>query len=32
MMKKGMKQVCVSMAVVPLVWLNLGKTSRYKWK
>lgn len=26
MMKKGMKQVCVSMAVVPLVWLNLGIT------
>ncbi len=25
-MKKGMKQVCVSMAVVPLVWLNLGIT------
>lgn len=26
MMKKGMKQVCVSLAVVPLVWLNLGIT------
>lgn len=26
MMKKGMKQVCVSMAVLPLVWLNLGIT------
>lgn len=25
-MKKGMKQVCVSLAVVPLVWLNLGIT------